>query len=325
VIDPDGSLDGWIHTKDGAFVANEPQGAPSWFPCNDSLTDKATYRFEVTVPRRTTAVANGRLVRRARHHGNTTFVWQEGSPMATYLATVTTGRFRTRPSHADGIPSYLAVDPLEGGPKDATLSKIGPILHLFVGSFGRYPFGQTGAIVDHAPFVGYALETQTRPVFDRATDPITLAHELAHQWFGDDVTIRRWRDMWLNEGFATWSQWYWGEHVGGATTQHHFNELYAAHGSGDKRFWNPPPGNPGTPKRLFASSLYDRGAMALEALRERVGNATFFRILRDWVSAHRHGNATIKQFIALSEADSGQDLGTLFHAWLYERGKPASW
>ncbi len=234
VIDPDGSKDGWIPTRDGAFVADEPQGAPTWFPCNDHPTDKATYDFRVTVPRGIVAVANGKLKRRFRHRRHVTFVWSEGAPMATYLATVTTGRFRVSRSRAAGISSYVAVDPSQSSAASAVLAKIPAILRLWSRKFGAYPFDQTGAIVDYAPSVGYALETQTRPLFDRAPDPITLAHELSHQWFGDDVTPRRWRDIWLNEGFATWSEWYWNQHTGGTTTRRVFNTLYetSAHETG---------------------------------------------------------------------------------------------
>jgi aminopeptidase N len=323
-VDPDGSLDGWIPTSDGAFVAGEPRGAPTWFPCNDYPTDKATYRFRVTVPKGTTAVANGTLKRRIRRPHHTTFVWREGSPMATYLATVTSGSFRTRSADADGIRSYVAVDPSEGRP-GAVLARIGPILKLFRDRFGAYPFRQTGAIVDSAPEVGYALETQTRPLFAQMPGQVTLAHELAHQWFGDDVTPASWPEIWLNEGFATWAQWYWGQHAGGATTKQRFDDLYASHGGADSAFWDPPPGDPGSPAKLFDATIYERGAMALEALRQRVGSTAFFHILRDWVDAHRYRNATIQQFIALAEADSGQDLGGLFDAWLFAPGKPTSW
>jgi aminopeptidase N len=325
VIDPDGSEDGWIPTDDGAFVAGEPQGAPTWFPCDDYPTDKARYDFRVTVPRGTVAVANGRLRRRIADRRHTTFVWHEGAPMATYLATVTTGRFRTRSAHAAGVPSYIAVDPTEGSPTGHVVGQIGPILKLFHTKFGPYPFNQTGAIVDHAPGVGYSLETQTRPLFPGAPGEITMAHELAHQWFGDDVTPARWRDIWLNEGFATWAQWRWGQHLGGPTTKQRFDTLYAAHGAGDSAFWNPPPGDPGGPQNLFAGSIYERGAMTLEALRERIGDATFYEVLRDWIKAHRFGNAKVQDFVALAEADSGQDLSGLFDAWLFTPGKPTSW
>jgi aminopeptidase N len=326
VSDPLGANYGWIPTADGAFVAGEPTGAPTWFPCNDYPTDKATYDFRVTVPRGTTAVANGTLEDRVEHRHWTTFVWSEASPMTTYLATVTSGRFRVTQSNVNGIPSYVAVDPAEAGGGTGALSRIPDVLALSGSAFGDYPFEATGAIVDHTSSVGYALETQTRPLFHQAPSDGLLAHELAHQWFGDDVTLRRWRQIWLNEGFATWSSWYWDASDGGRSLRRRFVQEYATPAR-LTRFWNPPPGNPGGPARLFSTSIYDRGAMTLEALREKIGGAAFFQILRDWVAKHQYGNAGTKSFIRLAEADSGIDLRHFFNVWLFRKGKPkrGSW
>jgi aminopeptidase N len=324
VIDPDGAADGWMPTDDGAFVAGEPQGAPTWFPCNDHPSDKATYDFRVTVPRGRAAIANGRLVRLTRRGRHKVFVWSEDAPMATYLATVTIGRFRISRSTVGAVRSLVAVDPRESGAARRVLKKLPAMLNLYSRRFGDYPFGQTGAIVDRAPSVGYALETQTRPLFDTAPDQATLAHELSHQWFGDAVTPARWRDIWLNEGFATWAEWYWDQHVGGPRTEARFDSLYATDRD-DTRFWNPPPADPGGPENLFDGTIYDRGGMALEALRQRVGNATFFRILGDWVSGHRYGNGTTKQFIQLVEEQGGAEAGGFLRPWLYRParlGKP---
>jgi aminopeptidase N len=322
VIDPDGSQDGWIPTDDGAFVAGEPQGAPTWFPCNDLLTDKATYRIRVTVPRGRAAISNGRLKDRDVHGHRQTFVWDENAPMATYLATVTTGKFRVTRSRVDGIPSLVAVDPRESG---NALKKMPAVLRLFGPRFGSYPFGAVGGVVDHAPQVGYALETQTKPIYDRTPGDITVAHELSHQWFGDSVSLKRWHQIWLNEGFATWAEWLWLERKGGPTTGQTFKSLYRRHAAKDRGFWNPPPGNPGGPRNLFDATIYNRGGMTLEALRQEVGTPTFFQILRDWARQHAYGNAGTKQFIDLAEADSGQDLGRFFHLWLYRPGKPRGW
>jgi aminopeptidase N len=324
VIDPDGSKDGWSPTGDGAFVASEPQGAPSWFPCNDYPTDKATYTIVGTVPRGRTVVSNGALVSRTSHGRRSTFKWHEGSPMATYLATATSGKFDVTRSQANGIPSYDAVDPREAQESVKPLAQIPAILRLFGPSFGAYPFRATGATIDHAPSIGYALETQTRPLYDSAPNALTVAHEIAHQWFGDSVSLKRWRQIWLNEGFATWAEWMWQQHEGGQKLSKRFDGLYSTPAS-RTRFWNPPPGNPGGAKNLFVGSIYVRGGMALEALREEVGTHTFLRILRDWVRAHSYGNAGIKQFIKLAESDSGMDLGHFFHAWLFKKGKPRNW
>jgi hypothetical protein len=224
----------------------------------------------------------------------------------------------------DGIPSVVAIDPREASAADV-LAKMPAMLQLFEPRFGDYPFGTTGGIVDHAPSVGYALETQTRPIYDSAPGSATVAHELAHQWFGDSVSLKRWRQMWLNEGFATWSEFLWQQREGGQTVRQRFQDLYTSHGPGDRGFWDPPPGNPGGPEHLFDLTIYLRGAMTLEALREEVGTPTFFRILSDWAHDHRYGNAGTKQFIDLAEADSGKDLGHFFRVWLFQPGKPRGW
>jgi aminopeptidase N len=322
ITDPDGSVEGWVRTDDGAFVVGEPRGSPTWFPCNDFPTDKARFDFRVSVPRGTTAVANGELVKRIRRAHRAIFMWSERRPMATYLATVTTGIFDVTRSHHAGIPIYVAVDPREG-PAPA-LGRLGDVLDLFASKFSAYPFEAGGAIVDSAPGVGYSLETQTRPLFDQAPDEILLAHEVSHQWFGDSVSLKRWRHMWLNEGFATFSEWYWDESDGGQTVAQRFDDLYATPGS-NSAFWDPPPARPGSPAHLFDNTIYVRGGMALQALREKVGDPTFFEVLHDWATTHRYGNATIRDFIDLAESKSGLDLGPFFNAWLYEPGKPTTW
>jgi aminopeptidase N len=322
--DPDGTIEGWVPTRDGAFVAGEPRGSPTWFPCNDHPTDKATYDFRITVPRGREAIANGVLVDRLRQGNRTTFVWTEDEPMATYLATATNGRFRVERSTVGGIPSYVAVDPREARDSRRALRKLPEIVQYFGSVFGPYPFSATGAVVDHAPDVGYALETQTIPVYSRAPDQVLIAHEVAHQWFGDAVTPERWSEIWLNEGFATWAEWLWVAHQGGVSTEKMFRRLYRTR-AGDGRFWNPPPGNPGGPKHLFAPTVYHRGAMTLEALRQKIGDATFHTILRRWFAENLYGNVSTPEFIALAESESGQDLDPFFQVWLYQRGKPEAW
>jgi aminopeptidase N len=321
ITDEDSSQEGWIRTDDGAFVVGEPRGAPTWFPCNDHPTDKATFRFRVTVPRGVEAVANGSLIRRRPHGERVTWSYAEDQPMATYLATATIGNFRIERSTFGGIESLIAVDPREARAAKGPLSRIERMTHLFSRLFGPYPFGQTGAIVDRAPAVGYALETQTRPLYESAPDEITVAHELAHQWFGDSVSVQRWQDIWLNEGFATWAEWRWAEEAGGSTTAQVFKKLQETPADREG-LWDPPPGDPGGPLNLFVNSVYVRGGMALEALRQRIGDAAFYATLRAWTAGYAYGNATTDEFIALAEAQSGEDLHSLFQRYLYEPGKP---
>jgi aminopeptidase N len=136
---------------------------------------------------------------------------------------------------------------------------------------------------------------------------------------GDSVVLRRWRDIWLNEGFATYTEWVWEEHVGRKTAQEHFDALYSAPPTADH--WSPAPGDPG-PDTLFDSSVYDRGAMTLHALRLTIGDDDFFRLLRRWTTSHRGEHVTTADFVALAEQISGKSLDGLFHAWLFTTDKP---
>jgi aminopeptidase N len=188
--------------------------------------------------------------------------------------------------------------------------------------FGPYPFSSTGVVIDNAA-VGYALETQNRPFFPFGTDTTTLVHELAHQWFGDSVTLRDWHDIWLAEGFATYAEWLWGAAHGGPTPAHRFDSLYATEPGNS--LWHPSPTGFTDASDLFGEPVYDRGAMALQALRERVGSDDFFAILRTWATDHRQGNVRTAQFERLAERISGEQLDTLFSDWLELDGKPTGY
>ena len=324
VTDPDGSLEGWVLTSDGAFVVGEPQGAPSWFPCNDTPTDKATVDVSITVPAGLTAVSNGQLVGVQSWAGRRTWRWHLGRPVPTYLVTATLGRFRVTTGRTpDGVPYLNAIDPSQAADAEPILARLPAILDFFIRTYGRYPFGSAGAIVDDAPDVGYALETATRPVFDHAPDEDTLAHELAHQWYGDDVTLGRWRDIWLNEGFAEFSAWLWAEHSGGASAATRLRELLAE--PADSEDFDPPPGDPGAADMLFSGSVNERGAGALQALRETLGDRVFFRVMRGWLRANAYGNATVPDFIGYAQDVSHRDLRHFFDVWLYQEGKPTTW
>jgi len=323
VTDPDQSIEGWVPTDDGAVSVGEPQGSPGWFPCNDNPQDKATYDFTVSVPDGLTAMANGVLRSKATANGETTWVWHEADPMATYLATVDIGRFDLTVSSTDGIPTYVAVDPQLA--KGQVLAKLPEIIRFYSSIYGPYPFTAAGAIVDSAKNLGYSLETQTKPLFPYVPNEATLAHEQSHMWFGDSATLGRWPDIWLHEGFATWSEWIWSEHTGNKSAAQWFKQLYSTPAQ-DTRFWNPPPGDPGDPSNLFDGTIYDRGGMTLEALREKIGDdSVFFELMRRQAQASRFGTVSTPEFVALAEQVSGMDLGKFFQAWLFTPGKPTDW
>ncbi|MET7806077.1 M1 family metallopeptidase [Micromonospora chersina] len=325
ITDPDGSIEGWVPTDDGAFVVGEPQGTPAWLPTNDHPTDKATFRFTAKVPEGLTAVDNGQLLSQQTRDGWTTFIWDSTEPMATYLATITIGKFVvTESTTPSGIPVYVAIDPRQVAGSTAAVAQIPKMIDFFSSTFGPYPFASTGAIIDRAPDVGYALETQTKPIFSSAASVGTMAHELAHQWYGDSVSPQRWSDIWLNEGFATYAQWMYTEYNGGASVNQTFNSGSNYGRAASSSFWQIVLADPG-PEDMFSSIPYNRGAMTLHALRGKVGDETFFRILRQWAAGHRYSHAATADFIALCERESGQNLDAFFDVWLFQKGKPTTW
>lgn len=324
---------GFMATDDGVTVAGQPEVAASWYPVNDHPLDKAAYTFDVTVPDDVGVVANGVLRRQSTDGGWTRFVWVAEEPMASYLSTIDVGEWDIRRWTTDsGFPVYDAVDPdlvadQELGPAiDSSLARQGEILDLLSDSFGPYPFSTLGAIVDDQDDLFFALETQTRPVYSKYFWPefgdIVVVHELAHQWYGDDVALADWQHIWLNEGFASYAEWLWTEHEGIATPQQIFEQTYADIPADDP-FWDVVIGDPGGDD-LFSEAVYVRGAMTLQALRNEVGDAAFFAILRQWAAQQSGGNATTDELIALAEEISGQQLDELFEVWLFTPEKPAT-
>ena len=369
IKDPDKSIEGWIPTDDGAFVVNEPQGAPGWYPVNDNPRDKATYDITVSVPAGHTVTANGELVSHTSGSGQETWHWREDSPMASYLTTATNGLVdqTERPERCSqselllcsyttdfGLPMFdtvdpntrrLRTDPANPGRAWELLGPQGDIIEYFSDLYGGYPFTTGGGIIDWAPDVGYALESQTRANYHRipfappgSNVASTVVHEISHQWFGDAVTIRTWPNIWLNEGFATFSEWIYAEQHGGATAAQTFDDLYAVPESDPffEDLWFPAPAALHHPSQLFHTPVYDRGAMTLQALREKVGDDTFFTILRAWYAENKSQSVTVDEtvttedFIALVKRESDvpdAELDQFFQVWLYEDGRPepGSW
>lgn len=317
---------GVIPTRDGALVVGQPQVAAAWFPVNDHPTDKATYRIDLTVPAGLEAISNGRLLGRETDGSVTTWSWREDEPMASYLATAAIGRFRIdRRTTSGGIPILDAIDPRAPATATRSLRAVGRVTRFLSDAFGSYPFDDLGGIVD-ASRIGYALETQTRPVYDTGFFGGTrnvgvVVHEIAHQWFGDSVSVADWQHIWLNEGFATYAEWLWIDEVQGFSPQGIFN-LYCDIRPG-ARFWQVPPGDPGR-NRIFDQAVYVRGAMTLQALRKRIGSEPFFEVLRTWASDRADGTATTDQLLALAESISGEELDALFVEFLFTPGRPAA-
>jgi len=307
---------GWQTDGREAFVVSEPTGASTFFPVNDHPTDKATYTLRVTAPEDQTVAANGLLVaQNETGHGARSWTYEATEPMASYLVQVAIGDYElVDAGEVEGVKVRHAFHRTVIDQARGTTERTAEMIAVLDDIYGPYPFEVYGVLaVDED--LGFALETQTLTIIGRdlarsgrGADEILL-HELAHQWVGNAVSAATWKDIWLNEGFATYSQWLWSERTGGATAA---SRARAAVGPG----LDTPPGDPGADE-LFQITVYDRGGMTLQALRERIGDDEFFAVLRTWIEEHRDGSASTPDFIALAERISGEQLDALFDEWLY--------
>jgi aminopeptidase N len=316
-------LEGWNFHPEGVIVAGEPTGAETWFPSNNHPADKATYAFHITVAKPYIAAANGLLKETTDNgDGTRTYDFLMDDPMASYLATLAVGNFDfLEGTSASGLPyrNYLGADIRRE--VESYISVLPEAMDLFASLFGPYPFDTCGVVV-HQLDIPFSLENQTLIVMGYTfAYEVVVVHEVAHQWFGDSVSLTRWKDIWLNEGFASYAEGLWWEHTGGRdaleediTRRYQYNlSLFGAE--------NILLGDPG-PERLFDGVVYTRGALVLHALRLKVGDEAFFAILRTYYETYRGGNAATEGFISIAEEIAGMDLEDFFQAWLYETALP---
>ena len=331
---PDGGLSpvglpaGWFPTEDGAYVLNEPDGARTWLPSNDHPSDKATWRFEISAPGARTVSANGTLVQT----GSDTepWVWESNDPMTTYLVHLVIGDYELIEADpvelADGrlLPLTHLVPVGTAEQHQVYFDQTAPQLVYFEELFGPYPLSEYGlAFVDSPP--GLAMETQGRSLF-AASDfesgtldffqHLLLAHELAHQWFGNIVSPAEWTDLWLNESFATYSQWMWLDEVGLAPIEGQAGGALRARQDGTESTGAPSVSN------LFGFETYDGGAVIVHALRLELGDELFFPLLQRWLADNAGTSQSTEAFIAHAEEEAGRDLATFFDDWLFATDLP---
>jgi aminopeptidase N len=313
---------GWEELTDGALVASQPTGAPSWFPCNDRPGDKATYRISVTAAAAYQVIANGHLVSKRRAASGTTWVYEQDEPMATYLASVQIGRYQ-RAELSGPIPQHLAHPARLAAQVRHDFGRQAQMLAAFTGRFGPYPFGAyTVVVVDDE--LEIPIEAQGVSIFGanhvdgRRRYERLVAHELAHQWYGNSLTLADWRDIWLHEGFAAYAEWLWSEDSGGDHAHEHAQRWHRRLSTMPQDLVLADPG----PERIFDDRVYKRGALTLHALRRTLGDAAFFPMLRDWTAAHRHGVVTTDEFASHVQRYATRPLDTFFWTWLYDSRLP---
>jgi aminopeptidase N len=322
----------WVRTADGAVAVGEPEIAPWWYPSNDHPSDKAKFTITAIVPAGLQVISNGALLGgpEPASPGMEQWRWQESEPMATYLAFVAIGHYDiVRRDTRYGL--YLAaydrgLDPQLAEAARASVERTPEVLDFLSGIFGPYPFHQLGGVVPDAP-LRFALENQTRPVygegfFGAGPDVTVVVHELAHEWFGDSVSVHHWSDIWLNEGFATYAEWLYSERTGGPSAKQIAARDYAAHPADDD-FWRIPPGAPGA-TAVLDGPVYTRGGMALQAIRVAVGDQNFFASLRAWATDRAGGNGSVQDFLATVKRVSGKNIDDVAQTWLFAPTRPAS-
>ena len=314
---------GWDHLTDGVIVASQPVGAPSWFPCNDRPDDKAVYRIAVTAASPYHVVANGSLVDGRVGASATTWVYEQPEPMATYLATVQIGRYEVVEHADERVPIRAALPARLAATFAHDFGRQADMMIAFERMFGPYPFAWYTVVVTDDD-LDIPIEAQSLSIFGanhvdghRGAENL-VAHELAHQWFGNSVGVEDWRHIWLNEGFATYAEWLWSQASGGpsadglARTAHTQLALLPQ----DLVVADPGVG------RMFDDRVYQRGALTVHALRRWLGEAEFFAMLREWTSANKYGTVTTDMFLSLAQKHSPRPLDDLFTAWLFKPALP---
>ncbi|MEV8251706.1 M1 family metallopeptidase [Microbacterium sp. NPDC076768] len=316
-------LIGWEELEDGALVASQPTGAPTWFPCNDLPSDRATYRLEFTADPEYTVVSGGTATR-STQRGRTRWTFQQPLPTATYLMTVQIGQYVDERVNLGDVPGRIYYPRAMAPRVAADFADLPQMMRVFETAFGPYPQDSYKVVVTPDE-LEIPLEAQGMAIFganhiDGAGGSERLvAHELAHQWFGNSVGVRRWQDIWLNEGFACYAEWIWSEAAGGPSAHAEALAHYARIASLPADLLL---SNPGA-KDMFDDRVYKRGALALHSLRLSIGSEAFFTLARTWTSRYASLAVSSDDFLGLVDELAGTAARDLMRTWIDELPLPA--
>ncbi|WP_326544924.1 M1 family metallopeptidase [Mycolicibacterium sp. ND9-15] len=315
---------GFEELTDGALVAGQPNGAQSWFPCDDHPSAKASFRIQIATETPYHVIANGELVSRRARAAMTTWTYELPEPTSTYLVTLQIGRYERRRMAGNGVSIHAVLPDRLRENFEHDFARQPQMMKLFVKLFGAYPLDEGYTVVVTDDDLEIPLEAQGISIFGanhcdgRGRAERLIAHELAHQWFGNSVTAKRWRHIWLHEGFACYAEWLWSENSGGRSADewaHHYHQRLA---NSPRDLVLADPG----PRDMFDDRVYKRGALTLHVLRRRLGDADFFALLQDWTARYRHSSVVTDDFTGLASHYANESLRSLWEPWLYSTGLP---
>jgi aminopeptidase N len=315
---------GFEELSNGALVAGQPNGAASWFPCDDHPSSKASYRIAISTDNPYHAVANGELKSRRTRAAMTTWTYELAEPTSTYLVTLQIGQYETLRLSKSPVAMNAALPQRLRREFEYDFARQPQMMKLFVKLFGPYPLSTGYTVVVTDDDLEIPLEAQGISIFganhcdgERSAERL-IAHEMAHQWFGNSVTVRRWRDIWLHEGFACYAEWLWSEESGGRSADQLARHYHQRLASSPQDLLLSDPG----PRDMFDDRVYKRGALTLHVLRRTIGDENFFALLRDWTTRHRHATAVTDDFTGLAANYADESLRPLWQAWLYSMDVP---
>ncbi|TSD95586.1 M1 family metallopeptidase [Skermania sp. ID1734] len=314
---------GWQQFADGVIVTDEPDGAATWFPCNDHPSTKATYAISITTAAALYVVANGTLVRKKADGPHITWAYEQAQPLATSRVTVQIGTYERHRLGRSSVPVSTIADRSLRTDVERDFARVPEMLTAFERFFGAYPFADYTLViadVDVAvPIAAAGLSVYGINHCDGQGNAERLAaRQLAQQWFGGSLTVRRWKDIWLHDGFSTYAEWLWSEAAGGPATE---QLARAARHNLSRQPADIVAADPG-PNSMFDSRVGKRGALALHSLRLELGSNRFFELLHDWTARHRYGSVSADEFTDLAAHYTHIPLWPLWDNWLYQAALP---
>ncbi|MBT5420186.1 MAG: T9SS type A sorting domain-containing protein [Candidatus Cloacimonetes bacterium] len=320
---------GMYFSNSHVFTISDPNASRYWWPCYDHPWDKAITDLHITVRDDWMAACNGiRTSIMDNYDGTMTHNWEGSNPMATYLVSIVAQNYVELYDSYSGIPIQNFVSPSVVPNATEDFSNLPFMMEVYTGLFGDYPFEKYGnAVTNFATYSAMEHQTMTtlgsQNINGNHGGEMVIAHELSHQWYGDCLTCLTWKDIWLSEGFATYSEALYMEAWQGfeAMVDYVYTSIQQYYlswgGSSPQTVYDP------APNAYFTPATYEKPASVLHMLRLKTGDDVFFQIMQEYYLVYHNGNVITDDFQDVCESVSGMDLDQFFLQWIYQPGLPS--